>query len=423
MSEANQEPVEANQKPVEANQEPVGERRFAAAMSQHPDAATAVGEVAGQVLEAMAGAPGPPDLALLFVTPPHIGALADAANAVAAALKPATLLGVTAVSVVGGPHEVERGPAVSLWAGHTGAVTPFHLSVVSTPDGPTFTGWPDVIPDDSPALLLLTDPFSFPVDALLERLGHDRPGLAVVGGLASAARGPGGNRLVTDGQVFTEGAVGAFLGTDVEVTTIVSQGCRPVGTPLVVTRAEGNIVYELAGRPALERLQEVAATLSDDERRLMSELVQLGRVIDETRVDFDRGDFLVRTVVGADPEAGALAVGDVVDVGSTTQFQVRDARSADEDLRHLVDSRHADGALLFTCNGRGRNLFGTPDHDASIVSESLDGAPLAGMFCAGELGPIGGRSFLHGFTASVVLFAAPGPVDSAAGHQGTDVRP
>ncbi|MDQ6799021.1 MAG: hypothetical protein M3011_13570 [Actinomycetota bacterium] len=181
-------------------------------MSQHPDAATAVGEVVGQVLEALGDTGQPPDLALLFVTAPHVAAMADVAAAVTATLAPVTLLGATAVSVVGGPHEVERGPAVSLWAGYTGAVTPFHLSVVSTPDGPTFTGWPDLIPDDSPALLLLTDPFSFAVDALLDRLGEDRPGLAVVGGMASAARGPGGNRLVVDAQVVTEGAVGAFLG-------------------------------------------------------------------------------------------------------------------------------------------------------------------------------------------------------------------
>ncbi len=389
----------------------VEDPRFAAAMSQHPDAATATGEVVGHVLESLAPSGRPPDLALLFVTPPHVEAMAEAAATVATAVRPGTLLGATAVSVVGGPREIERGPAVSLWAGHTGDVVPFHLSVVNTPDGPTFTGWPDTIPDDPTALLLLADPFSFPVDALLERLGQDRPGLAVVGGLASAGRGPGGNRLVVDDQVVTEGAVGAFFGPGVEVSTVVSQGCRPVGSPLVVTRAEGNVVYELAGRPALDRLQEVAATLSEEDRRLMSELVQLGRVIDEGRMDFGRGDFLVRTVVGADPEVGALAVGDVVDVGSTTQFQVRDASSADDDLRQLVAGRRADGALLFTCNGRGRNLFGTPDHDAGVVSESLDGAPLAGMFCAGELGPIGGRSFLHGFTASVVLFSSssPGP--------------
>ena len=378
---------------------------FAAAMSQHPDPVEATGEVVGQVLEALAAGGRPPDLALLFVTPPHVEAMAAAAATVVAAVVPGTLLGVTAVSVVGGPHEVERGPAVSLWAGNTGAVTPFHLSVVDTPDGPTFTGWPDVIPEDASALLLMADPFSFPVDALLDRLRQDQPGLAVVGGQASAARGPGGNRLVLDGQVFTDGAIGAFLGPGVEVSTVVSQGCRPVGSPFVVTRAEDNVVYELAGRPALERLQEVAATLSDDDRRLMSELVQLGRVIDEAKMDFGRGDFLVRTVVGADPEVGALAVGDVVEVGSTTQFQVRDAASADDDLRQLVAGQSADAALLFTCNGRGSHLFGTPDHDAGVVSDSLDGIPMAGMFCAGEIGPIGGRNFVHGFTAAVVLFS------------------
>ncbi|HEX2041693.1 MAG TPA: FIST N-terminal domain-containing protein [Acidimicrobiales bacterium] len=379
---------------------------FAAGLSQHPDAATAVGEVVGQVLETLPDAADrPPDLALLFVTPPHLGAVADIAKAVRATLRPGALLGCAAVSVIGGGKEVERGPAVSLWAGRTGPVTPFHLTVARTPDGQTVTGWPDAVPDDATAMLLIADPFSFPADTVLDRLADDHPGLPVVGGLASAANAPGGNRLVIDDRVVTGGAVAAFLGPAVRVATVVSQGCRPVGAPFVVTKAEANIVYELAGRPALERLQEVAGTLSDDDRRLMSELVQLGRVIDEGKAEFERGDFLVRTVVGADPDVGAIAVGDFVDVGSTTQFQVRDARSADEDLRQLVGGRSADAALLFTCNGRGVRLFGAPDHDAGVVSEHLGGAPLAGMFCAGEIGPVGGRNFLHGFTASVVLLS------------------
>ena len=304
---------------------------FAAALSEHPDAATATGEVVGQVVEGLAGVT--PDLALLFVTPPHSQALADVASTVAATLSPGALLGCAAVSVVGGRREVEGGPAVSLWAGRTGPVTPFHLTMSPTPDGPAFTGWPEDVPADATAVLLIADPFSFPVDALLQRLGDERPALPVVGGLASAARGPGGNRLVIGGRVVTDGAVGAFLGPEVTVSTVVSQGCRPVGAPFVVTRAQDNVVFELAGRPALERLQEVAAGLSEDDRRLMSELVQLGRVIDERKAEFTRGDFLVRTVVGADPQVGALAVGDLVDVGSTAQFQVRDAHSADEDLR------------------------------------------------------------------------------------------
>jgi len=234
---------------------------------------------------------------------------------------------------------------------------------------------------------------------------EDRPGMPVVGGMASAARAPGGNRLVIDDRVVTAGAVGAFLGPDVEVATVVSQGCRPVGSPFVVTRAEQNIVYELAGRAAVERMQQVAAGLSDEDRELLADLVQIGRVIDESKLDFGPGDFLVRTVIGADPNSGALRVGDIVEVGSTAQFQVRDAVSADQDLRRMVDGRTADAALLFTCNGRGTHLFPEPHHDAFVVSESLAGAPVAGMFCAGELGPIGGHNFMHGFTASVVLLS------------------
>lgn len=383
-------------------------RPFAAALSQHPDFAVATGDVVGRVLEALGDPGSPPDLAMLFVTPVHASELHKIVATVNATLRPATMLGCAAVSVVGGEKEVERGPGISLWAGRTGPVTPFHLTVAQSPDGLTFTGWPESIPDDASALLLLPDPFTFPTDDLLRRMEEDRPGLPVVGGMASAARAPGGNRLVIDDRVVTAGAVGAFLGPDIEVSTVVSQGCRPVGSPFVVTRAEQNIVYELAGRSAVERLQEVAAGLSDEDRELLAELVQIGRVIDENKLDFGPGDFLVRGVVGADPNSGALRVGDIVDVGSTAQFQVRDASTADQELRKMVDGRSADAALVFTCNGRGTHLFPEPDHDAMVVSESLGGAPVAGMFCAGELGPIGGHNFMHGFTASVVLLSVHG---------------
>jgi small ligand-binding sensory domain FIST len=382
-------------------------RSFAAALSEHPNAPVATGEVVGQVLEALGDLDTPPDLALVFVTPVHAPALAEIAKTIRATLRPRTLLGCAAVSVVGGSREVERGPGISLWAGRTGPVTPFHLTVAQSPDGLTFTGWPDNMPEDPSGLLLIPDPFSFPTDDLLQRLETDRPGMPVVGGMASAARGPGGNRLVIDDEVVTDGAVGAFLGSGVEVTTVVSQGCRPVGHPFVVTRAEHNIIYELAGRPAVERLQEVAAALPDEERELLADMVQIGRVIDESKLDFGPGDFLVRQVVGADPNSGALRVGDIVSVGSTAQFQVRDATSADLELRRMVSGQAADAALVFTCNGRGTHLFPEPDHDASVVSESLDGAPIAGMFCAGELGPIGHHNFMHGFTASVVLLSVP----------------
>ncbi len=380
---------------------------FAAAMSQHPDPAVATGDVVGQVLEALGETEGGPDLAMLFVTSVHAPAIEEIVATINVTLAPRAMLGCAAVSVVGGKHEVERGPAISLWAGRTGPVTPFHLTVGQSPDGLTFTGWPESIPDDVSALLLIPDPFTFPTDDLLRRMEADRPGMPVVGGMASAARAPGGNRMVIDGRVVTDGAVGAFLGPEVEVATVVSQGCRPVGSPFVVTRAEQNIVYELAGRSAVERLQEVAAALPDNDRELLADMVQIGRVIDESKLDFGPGDFLVRMVVGADPNSGALRVGDIVEVGSTAQFQVRDHRSADQDLRRMVGGRSADAALVFTCNGRGTHLFPEPHHDAMVVSESLAGAPTAGMFCAGELGPIGGHNFMHGFTASVVLLSVP----------------
>ncbi len=381
---------------------------FAAALSQHPDAAVATGDVVGRVMEGLGDPESAPDLAMVFVTPVHAPALGEMAATIKATLMPGTLLGCAAVSVVGGEREVERGPGLALWAGRTGPVTPFHLTASASPDGLAFTGWPEMMPEDASALLLIPDPFTFPTDDLLRRLEEDRPGLPVVGGMASAARAPGGNRLVIDDRVVNSGAVGAFLGPGVEVATVVSQGCRPVGSPFVVTRAEQSIVYELAGKSAIERLQEVAAALPDDDRELLADMVQIGRVIDESKLDFGPGDFLVRTVVGADPNSGALRVGDIVEVGSTAQFQVRDAASADQDLRRLVNGRTAQAALVFTCNGRGTNLFPEPHHDASVVSESLGGAPVAGMFCAGELGPIGGHNFMHGFTASVVLLSVGG---------------
>ena len=373
---------------------------FAAALSQHPITAQAVGETVGQVLEKLGPAP---DLALLFVTPPHAGALEDAGAAVTTALGPRTLLGCAAVSVVGTGREVEEEPAVSLWAGRFGPVAPVRLDVHHL--GPTMdiVGWPDGLSFEPQALVLVADPFSFPMEAFYEELDRRYGRLPVIGGNASAARGPGGNRLVLGGRGFSSGAVGAFIGPGVDVETVVSQGCRPIGQPYVVTRAEGNVVHELAGEPALERLIHMANTgMSEKDVALINRGLHVGQVIDEHKLDFERGDFLVRNVVGADQEGGAIAVNDVVEVGTTVQFHVRDAATADEDLRHMLGTRKADGALLFTCNGRGVRLFGTPDHDASVMDDSV-GAPTGGFFAAGEFGPIGGRNFVHGFTASVAL--------------------
>jgi small ligand-binding sensory domain FIST len=176
----------------------------------------------------------------------------------------------------------------------------------------------------------------------------------------------------------------------------------------VVTRSERNVIYELAGEPALERLMEMVRDgMPERDIRLINQGLHMGLVIDEHQVEFGRGDFLVRNVLGADQSNGAIAVGDVVDVGTTVQFHVRDADSADEDLRELLTPEDANGALLFTCNGRGTRLFPAPNHDADVVGDLLHDPPLAGFFAAGELGPVGGRNFVHGFTASLALFRDP----------------
>jgi small ligand-binding sensory domain FIST len=376
---------------------------YAFGLSEHPVPSQAVGEAVGQVLEGLHDER--PDLVVAFASPHHIGAFEDIASSVRGLLDPTVSFGGTAGAVIGGGREIEDSPAISLFAARLPAtlLTPVRLEVVPTPDGPSLVGWPDH-PDGT--MLLFADPFSFPVDAFLDRVNEDLPKLQVIGGLASAAMQPGGNRLMLDDQVTDSGAVGAVLSGGVEIRTVVSQGCRPVGKPYVVTKSDRNFILELGGKPALQRLQETATGANDEERELMRHGLQIGCVVDETRLDFGRGDFLVRGVVGADQRSGAIAVGDNIPVGRTVQFQVRDAGSADEDLRDLLTAAEADAALLFTCNGRGQRLFGEADHDAGVVDQLLGPLPLAGCSCAGELGPVGARNFLHGFTASLALFTS-----------------
>jgi len=383
---------------------------FAAALSQHPVPAEAVGEVVGRILDDLGAAP---DLAVLFVSPSQAGAVDDMAAAVRATLSPATLLGAAASTVIGGGREVDEGPAVALWAGRIGPVLPVRLRVEPAEGGMQVAGVPGAAGAGARTLLLLADPFSLPLDGLLAGLADTLPDLTVVGGLASAARGPGGNRLVLDGEVHRDGAVGVLLPEGSTARPLVSQGCRPVGEPMTVTAVDGPMLLALAGRPALDRLLEVARGLGPDERAVFERGPQVGVVVDEQQESFGTGDFLIRNVMGADSARRGVAVGSQVEVGTTVQFHVRDADSADEELRRLLADVEVDGAagdqqgaLLFTCNGRGSAFFGTPHHDAELVADRV-GLAVAGMACAGEIGPIGARSHLHGYTASVLLLRAP----------------
>jgi small ligand-binding sensory domain FIST len=383
---------------------------FASALSEHPDPAEATGEVIGAVLEQLGTEP---DVAAVFASPQHRDTFGDMAAAISRMLRPGVLVGTTAVAVLGGSREVEDAPAIGLWAGRLAArPRPVRLDATRTASGIALQGLSASTFEPGDALLLLADPFSLPVDAIIDALAElEMPetsgtlSVPVVGGMASAANTPGGNRLVLDDEVMSSGGVGVVLPGSVATRTVVSQGCRPIGDPMIVTRAEGNLVMEIAGRPALDRLDDLVRAADADERSLLASGLQIGIAIDEHRATFERGDFLIRGVVGADRLQRALAVGDRVEVGTTVQFQVRDAVAADEDLRAMLADATGDAALVFTCNGRGQRLFGEPDHDARVVHDTLGSPALAGMFCAGEFGPVGGRSFVHGFTASVLVFS------------------
>jgi small ligand-binding sensory domain FIST len=362
--------------------------------------------------EARGGALGGAEVALafIFLSAAHLEEAETAVEAVREELAPRHLLGCVSEGVVAGARELEEGPAAAVWAGALpGAeIQCFHAAVVQTDDGLTVEGFPEL---DDPALVaLLVDPFTFPAAPFLARLNEEHAQIPLVGGIAVGGPRPGAQALIVDDAVHAEGAVGAVV-SGLPILTVVSQGCRPVGREAVITRAEGNVVYELAGRPALEFLRREIAGLAFEERALAARGLLAGLVIDENRPEYDTGDFLMRGLLGADEQSGALALGDTVRVGQTLRFFVRDAASADADLRralgHALPRARAAGALLFTCNGRGTNMVPEPDHDARVVAEALGTHGLAGFFCGGELGPVGGKAFLHGFTATLAVFLEP----------------
>jgi small ligand-binding sensory domain FIST len=368
------------------------------------------GEAAGRdaALEAAADVPGEVDLAFLFLSAAHLDEAAAAMQAVRGVLEPRHLLGCVAGGVLARDREVETGAGAAVWAARLpGAeVEPFHARADVEAGSATVTGFPEPRADAS-LVALLVDPFTFPVAPFLERLNEQRPALPLIGGLATGGGEAGSGALMADGELHEDGAVGVVV-SGAPVVTVVSQGCAPLGPESIVTRAEGNVVFELAGRPALERLREIVTALSPAEQRLASEGLLAGLVIDENKAEYGREDYLMRGLLGADQESGAIAIGAPARVGQTLRFHARDPGSADEDLRRaLADGlgeTRAAGALLFTCNGRGRAMFDAPDHDARLVRSALSGDGLAGFFCGGEIGPVGGRAFLHGFTATLAVF-------------------
>jgi small ligand-binding sensory domain FIST len=375
-------------------------------LSRAVTASEAARAAAREAREALANADV--DLAYLFLTADLIDGAEEAVVAASDELDAAHLLGCVAEGVVGRDRELEHGPGASVWAAALpgSRIETFHAVAFGTDEGVAISGVPPF--DDADLVTMLADPFTFPAAGFLAKLNEEDPGVPMVGGLAAGGGEPETQVLFRDGDVLTDGAVGAVL-RGVRVRTVVSQGCAPVGTDSVITEADENVVHELAGKPALDRLRTELGTLTVEQQRLAARGgVLAGLVIDENRSEYKRGDYLMRGLIGADEDTGSLAIGEPVRVGQTLRFHVRDARSADEDLREgladALNGGYAAGALLFTCNGRGLSMFPEPDHDARAVTEALGGDALAGFFCAGEIGPVGGQPFLHGFTATLAVF-------------------
>lgn len=357
-----------------------------------------------------------PDLLAAFVSPHFIDDYDKVPLMIREALSPVQFIGCSASGLIGGGFEIEQQPAVAL----TAAILPgvkietFHLVNVDMPDLDAAPDkWMDVVkvrPEDNPHFILIPDPFSFLIDNFVQGLDYAFPRASKIGGLASGARRPTQNALYLNEHLYRNGMVGAALYGDLEVDTIVAQGCRPIGKPLRITQCQKNFILQIEGKPALEALHEVIEQLAEPEQELARQALFLGIAMDEFRDEYRQGDFLIRNIIGIEPNSGALVVSELMREEQTIQFHVRDAETSADDLKSLLKRYHekhgdsADGALLFSCLGRGEHLYGIPNHDSDCFKEFVGQIPLGGFFCNGEIGPVGGTTFLHGYTSSFGIF-------------------
>ncbi len=357
------------------------------------------------------------DLVFAFLTADYVDGLGKLPQLVADHLSPGTFVGCTASGVIGGGREVEDGPAFSMIAASLPGVEarPLRIEAGDLPDldtGPE--NWIELMgvpASPTPHFMLLADPggaAAFDPRPLLMGLDFAYPPSAKIGGLASVMEG---NFLLLDSEVFTSGCVGVALSGNIAVDTVVAQGCRPIGEPLAVTGCSGYYLTELDDRPAVEVLVELYHSLEAEDQELFKRAPHIGIASTELKEELGRGDFLIRNVMRLDQQNNIIAVGDMLRPGQTVQFHLRDGHAAAEDL-DLMLRRYRDnspaaataGALLFTCTGRGRNLFGMPNHDSGKFTDHIGEVPIGGFFCGGEFGQVGGSTYLHGYTSSFALF-------------------
>jgi small ligand-binding sensory domain FIST len=366
-----------------------------------------------------ASAPAP-DLALFFASPDY----AQMESLVAQAYRrsgASLLIGCTGGGVIGTGREVEDSPAVSflnlnLPGAELAAIHVDMDDLAELRDPDKLRSWTGLVPSRVNAWIILSDPFTFDPEQLITDLTAASPGATIVGGLATGPSTQRGTQLFLNDEVFSTGAIVLAIGGAYTVRTVVAQGATPIGEPWTITGVDRHILHTIGNRPALEVLRETLEKLPEDVQQRASRNLLVGLAMNEYKDHFDQGDFLIRNLMGADPQSGAIAIGALPEVGHTIQFQIRDATAADQDLRRqLASAREAigdvevAGALLCTCNGRGVGLFGQPDHDAGAVAEAFGPLPLAGFFCNGEVGPVGGQTYVHGFTASLAFFIPVAP--------------
>jgi len=387
---------------------------YAAAVCQSPDVSQAVTQCCMLVNQRYAQtAPDlVPDLVIAFVAGYQPEDFQHAMMRIGELTNGRTVLGVTCQSLVAGNQELENTQGISLWSACWPAaeVTPMFLELQSEQGQANFSGLPQDGWEDDSVLLMLTEAYSFPADGLLEHVNSHHPGVEIFGGVSDAGFKPSYARLMLDGNVYDRGAVAVRI-SGVPVSTVVSQGCRPIGESFIVTDAQRNVIGTLGGQPALEAIKKIYATLPTQDQARVERGLHLGIAMTELKDKFQYGDFLIRNVIAIDEETKTITIGDYIRKGRTVQFHIRDQVSASIELRSMLESATQKettpppaAALIFTCNGRGSNLFEQPHHDAALLKEFAGDVPTAGFFAAGEFGYVGRSNFLHGFTASIALF-------------------
>jgi small ligand-binding sensory domain FIST len=359
------------------------------------------------------------DLGVLFVTPAIPYDPQDIYKEIESRVGIRNFLCCTCAGIIGNQREIEGAPSASLMLARLPDVSikPFYIDQAELDQLNTSEELYDffeVFPNEKPNFLVLPDPFRIDANQFLQTVNQAYPQCSVFGGLVSAATQEKENTIIINNEVYDEGLAGIVLSGNIAIEMVVSQGCRPIGKPFIVTKAEGNIIYELAGRSFYEVIKEVLEQATPRDRTLAQDAIFVGIAMNEYKHKLKRGDFLIRGVMAIDPDTGGGAVADYVQTGQTVQFHLRDAQTAQEDLHELLnhhrsqaDRERLKGAFIFSCNGRGENLFRIKDHDIKIIQQSLGPMPAAGFFCAGEIGPVGGVNFLHGFTSSMALIYAP----------------